>query len=274
MSVMFQLGKFSATHGKSIAKIVGQFLAMEAMSQATEAGFRWISTEPPSPDMSSEQLSAGVQYTPSVGETPAALVSHATTALSILADQPGGTDALTNHLVESAPQWTPSEIAAFEALPDNIVEGLSDVALRDLADGGLDAAVAERIKRTSRRQDRSRVSKEPHEWRYCWQSNAINQIYDIAGIPKPDQLSHSYPAWVGSPQMRRVVQRVRLINRCLRSRNVKKVLSLFNLDEAALFALLRQAQEAKGATNLEMQAAAAVNEFGEILAKTSTTLRG
>jgi len=120
-----------------------------------------------------------------------------------------------------------------------------------------------RAKKGRRSNDGSRVSSEVHEWRYCWTSGAINQIFDLGAMDRPDKLSHSYSAVVGSKKMRRALQRVRLLNRCLRSRNVKKVLDVFGKTKEEFFSLLANAQGELG--DIEAQCQEAGEEFMMIL---------
>lgn len=215
---------------------------------------------------SSNVIAANTRFDrPTADELQNGKAAAGSNAVNVLATRADGNNALANAINETNDEYSLEQMNLLMGIdPETLKEALRLDIGSDLVENGGDE-LAKAVRGALKRPDRSRVSKEVWEWRYCRDSDAINQIYDIAGVQKENTLNHSYPAWVGSRLMRRVIQRVRLLNRCVKSRNVKKVLDAFDLEANELFTKLAAAD---GGGDLEFQCAMAVNEFKDILTHT------
>ena len=180
-------------------------------------------------------------------------------ALRLLADKQGSAEAFREHSKANREPVAQTTQDTLSDLPPTALRNTVNTSIGDLVEDRVGEEAAQAIRRSTRRLDRSRVSKEPHEWRYCRDSDAINQIYDIAGEEKPDTLNNSFAAWVASDCMRKAVQRVRLLNRCVRSKNVGKLAGLLEISDAELLFVFANGQEDQ--VDLSTQCAEAVQQF-------------
>ena len=235
-----------------------------AVNQSLDFTLQWVGDGGPTEEMTSAEL-AGHLFPGTIGIANAVATANAAAALRTLATRDDGVAAMTAQRNETRNAGaSASDYDELATRDDGFVKALGSIDLKewlgDVGNEGIDKI----LRRVNKKQDRSRVSMEPHEWRYCRDSNAINQIYDLAGVQKEDTLNHSYPAWVGAPKMRKAVQEMRLINRCLRSRGVTKVLQVLGLANEDFFdGLLSKAKGGQGALTLRMQEAVA--QFKSIL---------
>lgn len=244
-----------------------EFAAAEALSAGLNAAWGWFSDEPPSPNMPAADRAAALRVVNANDLSPEQ-ANNANIALQQIANEPevaAATVAAVSNDAGNALR-NPALGNALAGLSEEDFEALSQLDLQGFIEGLGVASLDQAMRRRSRRADRSRVSREIHEWRYCWRENKINEVYDLAGMPRPDTLSNSYAAFVGSKKMRRMIQRLRILNRCLRSRGVKKVLEAFGNTEQEFFEIL--ADQDMGPGNIGPAAAEAALEFNDILEST------
>ena len=216
-------------------------MANRALDAVFDPGLVFEDQHPDIPifDQSAQQLAEGISITINNegGNTNGGDVAL---ALRQIGEMNNGLTALRARLNDQSPVPSPAQQDSLINATDTDVLALrqaEDMIFKPI-DGHTDAAATSLRSVTRRSSDGARVSKQEHEYRYCRDSGQIDLVFELAGIPRETPMT--FGRFVDSPQLRKAIECIRRVNRCVRSANVKKILTLIGISEDDLRQTIRE----------------------------------